>query len=469
MKLLNRGTWLVRAVVIVVLSLGAFMVSDATGLPLTFGGAVAYAQSGVDASLLAEGEKKQVIQFNPSAALQKRVFTDGFVPNSGEFGLEVAGTSYAAQRAESLRTGQVRVYYVVVGDWGNVRFVDRGTEGAGTLNAALLGEGEKKQVIQFNPDAALQKRIFADGFVPNSPEFGINVGGANYAAQRAENLGNGQVRVYNVVVGDWGNVRTAMRGVESQPPAASAPPPPPASGNSTSVTEGEYRVDILRALPMPSADLANPLEKRVNEATVQLVVLTRTDFGVATGTVVGGDGHTILTAFHVVGDPATGKTYDPLIIGVGPYLNYTLRATVVATDPDNDLAVIRITRRSDFGGFTFLPLANSDAVQLSDDTHVFSYPARREGGLGRSSGRLIAISTNVKENARRAFFTEAVASPGSSGGVVVNANGEVMGIISGGVRLPRGIDRPGLPTITQLTAFIPINLAKPLLRQAGVQ
>jgi hypothetical protein len=51
-----------------------------------------------------------------------------------------------------------------------------------------LTEGEKNQLIQFNPNAALQKRIFADGFVPNSKEFGIQVSGTSYAAQRAENL-----------------------------------------------------------------------------------------------------------------------------------------------------------------------------------------------------------------------------------------------------------------------------------------
>ena len=39
----------------------------------------------------------------------------------------------------------------------------------------LLAAGAKAQVIQFNPQAALQKRIFADGFLPNSPEFEIDL------------------------------------------------------------------------------------------------------------------------------------------------------------------------------------------------------------------------------------------------------------------------------------------------------
>lgn len=79
----------------------------------------------LDAMLLAEGRKHQVIRFNPDAALQKRIFDDGFVPNSEEFEVISAGTTYLAQQAEHLGTGAVRVYYVARGDWGNVRFAQR--------------------------------------------------------------------------------------------------------------------------------------------------------------------------------------------------------------------------------------------------------------------------------------------------------------------------------------------------------
>jgi hypothetical protein len=80
-----------------------------------------------------------------------------------------------------------------------------------SLAATLLAEGELHQVIQFNPDAALQKRIFADGFVPNSPEFALTIDGVNYICQRAEHLGTGEVRIYHVIVGDWGNVQHVSR------------------------------------------------------------------------------------------------------------------------------------------------------------------------------------------------------------------------------------------------------------------
>ncbi len=152
--------------------------------------------------LVAEAQNKQVIQFNPNAALQKRIFADGFVPNSGEFSISSDGAQVTGQRAENLRNGRVRVYYVRNGDWGNVQFMDGGASGD-----PLVAEAQNKQVIQFNPNAALQKRIFADGFVPNSGEFSISVDGAQVTGQRAENLRDGRVRVYYVRNGDWGNVQ----------------------------------------------------------------------------------------------------------------------------------------------------------------------------------------------------------------------------------------------------------------------
>ena len=75
------------------------------------------------ARLVEEAARRQVIRFNPDAALQKRIFDDGFVPNSEEFELERDGAQYHAQQAEHLRSGERRVYFVAQGDWSNVRFV----------------------------------------------------------------------------------------------------------------------------------------------------------------------------------------------------------------------------------------------------------------------------------------------------------------------------------------------------------
>jgi hypothetical protein len=80
------------------------------------------------------------------------------------------------------------------------------------LEEKLLAAADEAQVIEFNPRAALQKRIFADGFAPNSPEFKVESGGDIYVGQRAEHAASGEVRAYYVLKGDWANVDYVVRG-----------------------------------------------------------------------------------------------------------------------------------------------------------------------------------------------------------------------------------------------------------------
>ncbi len=155
--------------------------------------------------LLAEAERRQNMQFNPNAALQKRIFADGLVPNSPEFRTRIGGVELGAQRAESLGSNLVRVYFVVVPDFANVQAAQRGAA-RNAREEGVLAAGEAAQVIQFNPAAALQRRMFADGFVPNSSEFVQVVDGVRYIGQRGERLDSGEVRVYFVRDGDFANV-----------------------------------------------------------------------------------------------------------------------------------------------------------------------------------------------------------------------------------------------------------------------
>jgi len=335
------------------------------------GATIGEAIASLEERLLQQAQAHQRIQFNPAAALQSRIFADGFVPNSGEFPVPPGSGTYVAQRAEHLGTGEVRVYYCKVPLWHQVRFVsapstteaqaevvdrpsvhqdsrggqkpryiivhttespvgvpakntldflvgpnDRGVsvhelampEGKvyrmvpddllahharsekvrfpdGTpwqfanhitwgiegyqvagravsqevlalmtarvaaacqrlgldhtrvlghreidpdrksdpigvssmdefragieqllLRESLLIEATRTQVMRFNPTASLQRRIFADGFAPNSDEFDVPFGDATYRAQRSEHLGTGKVRVYYCKVPDWSNV-----------------------------------------------------------------------------------------------------------------------------------------------------------------------------------------------------------------------------------------------------------------------
>lgn len=68
--------------------------------------------------------------------------------------------------------------------------------------AALLAASAARQTLPLNRQAALLRRIAADGFLPTSPEFGFE----GWIAQRAERLSDGRVRVYHVKPGDWSRV-----------------------------------------------------------------------------------------------------------------------------------------------------------------------------------------------------------------------------------------------------------------------
>ncbi len=80
-----------------------------------------------------------------------------------------------------------------------------------SLDEVLLAAAEEAQLIQFNPKAALQKALFADGFAPNSPEFEVEHSEASYMAQRAEHPGTGEVRVYYAPKGQWDLVTYVRR------------------------------------------------------------------------------------------------------------------------------------------------------------------------------------------------------------------------------------------------------------------
>ena len=72
-----------------------------------------------------------------------------------------------------------------------------------SLEEALKTEADARQCISLNPGAALQKAIYADGFVPVENEFELEYDGERYMAQKAEQLGTGEARVYYTPFGVW--------------------------------------------------------------------------------------------------------------------------------------------------------------------------------------------------------------------------------------------------------------------------
>lgn len=101
-------------------------------------------------------------------------------------------------------------------------------------------------------------------------------------------------------------------------------------------------------------------------------------------------------------------------------------ATVLGADPDTDLAVLRIHLRS----LHELPFADSDRTQVGDNVLVMGNPFGLEGSVSR--GIISAVNRrNLLVGGRRYdpfIQTDAMMSPGHSGGPMVNLGGEVIGI-----------------------------------------
>lgn len=170
---------------------------------------------------------------------------------------------------------------------------------------------------------------------------------------------------------------------------------------------------------------------------------SRADTG--TAFVVGADGY-LLTCHHVIAE----ATQVTVTIGEERHA-----AQVLAADAEQDLAVLKI----DVTGLTALPLGNSNELETGETVRTFGYPLI--GQLGTSLKVTTgAVSGIASRGARRLIQVDAPINPGGSGGPLVNAEGEVVGVVS--AKLPG-------EQASNVGFVIPINYAKPLLRDEGVE
>jgi Do/DeqQ family serine protease len=140
--------------------------------------------------------------------------------------------------------------------------------------------------------------------------------------------------------------------------------------------------------------------------------------GLGSGVIVTGDGY-ILTNHHVV-DGASEITVE-LTDG------RTVSAKAIGSDAPSDLAVLKI----DLTNLQPIGLANSDAVQVGDVVLAIGNPL----GIGQTVTLGIISAkgraTGVGDGSYEDFLqTDAPINQGNSGGALVNAKGELIGINS---------------------------------------
>jgi Do/DeqQ family serine protease len=141
----------------------------------------------------------------------------------------------------------------------------------------------------------------------------------------------------------------------------------------------------------------------------------RPQAGLGSGVIISADGY-ILTNNHVI------EGADAIEVQLND--SRSTRAKVIGTDPDTDLAVLKIQ----LDRLPALTLGNSDQLQVGDQVLAIGNPfgvgQTVTGGIVSAIGRN-RLGINTFENF---IQTDAAINPGNSGGALVDVHGHLMGI-----------------------------------------
>ncbi|PWG65192.1 S1C family serine protease [Spiribacter halobius] len=141
----------------------------------------------------------------------------------------------------------------------------------------------------------------------------------------------------------------------------------------------------------------------------------RRETSLGSGVIVSDDGH-ILTNNHVIEDA------DEIQVLLAD--GRTAPATLVGTDPESDLAVLRI----ELPDLPAVTMGDSESIRVGDVVLAIGNPF----GVGQTVTQGIVSAKGRSELGLTTFEnfiqTDAAINPGNSGGALVNAEGEVIGI-----------------------------------------
>jgi S1-C subfamily serine protease len=210
-------------------------------------------------------------------------------------------------------------------------------------------------------------------------------------------VGAGAVQVFDTGGGN---------GTVSAPAPTSSTPEDNTTGQTASQSE-----DCLSAAEV---------YERVRPSVVQVNMSAGRGEGTGTGIVIDEEGN-ILTNNHVV----SGANGIEVRFADGS----TSAATVVGTDPANDLAVIQVSDPE--APLSPAALGDSDSLNPGDPVLAIGNPFNLEGTL--TQGIVSALDRTYAAGAstrpiRGMIQTDAAINPGNSGGPLLNCAGEVIGI-----------------------------------------
>jgi len=149
--------------------------------------------------------------------------------------------------------------------------------------------------------------------------------------------------------------------------------------------------------------------------------------------------------------PAEAKPRIKLILNSNRPEQKILLARVLWTDPDWDLALLRVERASELPA---LPIALEQDLANLREVAVFGFPLGSAMAIGQSfpavnvnRGKVLEVA--AKDGKPEAIVADLSTSPGNSGGPLLDKRGQVVGVIS--ARLENRANRKGV------SLAIPVN------------
>ena len=187
------------------------------------------------------------------------------------------------------------------------------------------------------------------------------------------------------------------------------------------------------SIPVSNPDIADAqiflvsledLYDRVGPGVVSIQVFTQRDGmvgqGAGSGFILDNEGH-IITNNHVVEDAS--------LVSVIFFNGIEVRAEIIGTDVDSDLAVLKVEELID--EVHPLPIGNSDNIDVGEWVIAIGNPFGNQNSL--SIGIVSALGRTIPTGATRfsipqSIQTDAAINPGNSGGPLINLEGEVIGV-----------------------------------------
>lgn len=180
--------------------------------------------------------------------------------------------------------------------------------------------------------------------------------------------------------------------------------------------------------PLAAQDALVAIYQRVNPGVVILKVTGPQGAALGSGFVYDVDGH-VVTNYHVVQDAANNKVEVDFMSGYKAY------GTVVGTDLDSDLAIVKADAPA--SELHPLSLGDSDALSIGQTVIAIGNPFEYFGSM--SVGVISALhrtldSEHLTTTSGQPFTagdliqTDTAINPGNSGGPLFNMNGEVIGV-----------------------------------------